>query len=93
VSEKDITKALISCREYIENPELVTIRQGFSLLDLKHYIDSHGYGKLTLPDLIKKAPILAPVNFLGYNHFVPRRHEGSSALGRSGLGKSNHAAR
>jgi predicted double-glycine peptidase len=74
-SEKDIARALISRREYIENPELVKIRQGFSLLDLKRYVDSHGYrgigyGKLTFADLAKKAPVMVPVNFLGYNHFV-----------------------
>ena len=74
-SEKDIARALISRREYIENPELVKIRQGFSLLDLKRYVDSHGYrgigyGKLTFADLVKKAPVMVPVNFLGYNHFV-----------------------
>jgi uncharacterized protein len=75
VSEKDIARGLMSRREYIENPELVRIREGFSLLDLKRYVDSHGYrgigyGKLTSADLVKKAPILVPVNFLGYNHFV-----------------------
>lgn len=74
-SEKDIARALISRREYIENPELVKIRQGFSLLDLKRYVDSNGYrgigyGKLSFADLVKKAPLMVPVNFLGYNHFV-----------------------
>lgn len=75
VSEKDIARALISRKEYIENPELVKIRQGFSLLDLKRYVDSHGYegigfGKLAFVDLVEKAPVIVPVNFVGYNHFV-----------------------
>lgn len=75
VSEKDLAKALMSRKEYIENPEFVKIRQGFSLLDLKRYVDGRGYqgigfGKLTFADLIEKAPIMVPVNFLGYNHFV-----------------------
>lgn len=74
-SEKDIARALISRREYVENPELVKIRQGFSLLDLKRYVDSHGYqgigfGKLAFADLVEKEPIMVPVNFIGYNHFV-----------------------
>jgi predicted double-glycine peptidase len=74
-SEKDIARALISRREYVENPELVKIHQGFSLLDLKRYVDSHGYqgigfGKLAFADLVEKAPIMVPINFLGYNHFV-----------------------
>jgi predicted double-glycine peptidase len=75
VSERDIARALMSRREYIETPELVKIRQGFSLLDLKRYVDSHGYhgigfGKMAFADLVEKAPLMVPVNFLGYNHFV-----------------------
>jgi predicted double-glycine peptidase len=75
VSEKDVAKALMIRKEYIENPTLVKIRQGFSLLDLKRYVDGHGYrgigyGKLTFAELVNKAPVLAPVNLVGYNHFV-----------------------
>jgi uncharacterized protein len=45
------------------------------LLDLKRYVDDRGYeatgyGHLTLDDLVEAAPIMVPVNFLGYNHFV-----------------------
>ena len=75
VTEKQVATALMGREEYIKNPLLVNIRQGFSLLDLKRYADGHGYegigyGKLTLDDLVKKAPIIIPVNLLGYNHFV-----------------------
>ncbi|MGZ8223741.1 MAG: C39 family peptidase [Methylobacter sp.] len=75
VTEKDVAKALMSRPEYIKFPGLVTIRQGFSLLDLKRYVDARGYkgigyGKLTFDDLLKKAPIIVPVNLFGYNHFV-----------------------
>lgn len=75
VTEKQVAIALMGREEYIKNPLLVNIRQGFSLLDLKRYADGHGYegigfGKLTLDDLIKRAPIIVPVNLLGYNHFV-----------------------
>jgi predicted double-glycine peptidase len=75
VSERDIAKALIRRREYVENPELIKIRQGFSLLDLKRYVDSRGYrgigyGKMTFTELVERAPLMVPVNFLGYNHFV-----------------------
>ncbi|MCL7422660.1 MAG: C39 family peptidase [Methylobacter sp.] len=75
VTEKEVAKALMSRDEYIKNPGLVNIRQGFSLLDLKRYADAHGYkgmgyGKLTLDDLIKKAPIIVPISIMGYNHFV-----------------------
>jgi uncharacterized protein len=75
VTEKQVATALMGREEYIKNPVLVNIRQGFSLLDLKRYADGRGYegigfGKLTLDDLMKKAPIIVPVNLLGYNHFV-----------------------
>jgi predicted double-glycine peptidase len=75
VPEREIAKALMRREEYIAHPGLIRIRQGFSLLDLKRYADQRGYegvgyGKLTLEDLIERAPIMVPVNFKGYNHFV-----------------------
>ena len=75
VSEREIAKGLIGREEYIENPALVRVRHGFSLLDLKRYVDGRGYkgigyGQLTLEDLIEQAPIMVPINSLGYNHFV-----------------------
>jgi predicted double-glycine peptidase len=75
VTEKEIARGLISRGEYIEHPELVQIREGFSLLDLKRYVQTRGYkglgfGKLDLNDLIERAPIMVPINALGYNHFV-----------------------
>ena len=75
VSEREVAKGLISRDRYIENPSLVQMRQGFSLLDLKNYVDARGYsgigyGRLDLEDLIERAPVITPVNFNGYNHFV-----------------------
>jgi predicted double-glycine peptidase len=75
VTEKEVATALMGREEYIKNPLLVNIRQGFSLLDLKRYADARGYegigyGKLTLEGLVKKAPIIVPLNLFGYNHFV-----------------------
>lgn len=75
VTEKDIAKGLISREEYIKAPLLVKVRFGFSLLDLKRYVDARGYtgigyGKLDLEDLIEKAPIITPIHTNGYNHFV-----------------------
>jgi predicted double-glycine peptidase len=75
VSEREIAAGLIARAEYLEDPRLVRIRQGFSLLDLKRYVDGRGYqgigyGKLTLEDLIERAPIMVPVRLHGYNHFV-----------------------
>jgi uncharacterized protein len=75
VSERDVAKGLIRREEYLQNPALVQIRQGFSLLDLKRYAEQRGYegigyGKLTLEDLIERAPVMVPIDAVGYNHFV-----------------------
>jgi len=75
VQEKEIAKALIQRKEYIDDPSLVLAREGFSLLDLKRFVDKRGYqglgfGKLELADLIERAPVMVPVNLAGYNHFV-----------------------
>lgn len=75
VTEKQVANGLMGRREYIQNPKLVQICEGFSLLDLKHYVQVHGFkgeglGQLDFNDLIDNAPIMVPVDALGYNHFV-----------------------
>ena len=75
VTEKEVATELIGRKEYLENPELLKIKQGFSLLDLKRYVDKRGflgegYGGLTMENLIALAPVLIPINLDGYNHFV-----------------------
>jgi predicted double-glycine peptidase len=75
VTEKEVANGLMGRREYIKHPELVQIQEGFSLLDLKRYVQAHGFkgeglGQLDLNDLIENAPIMVPVDALGYNHFV-----------------------
>jgi predicted double-glycine peptidase len=75
VDEREIAMGLIGREEYVTNPTLVQIRQGFSLLDLKRYVDARGYegigyGKLTVEDLVERAPVMVPINTNGYNHFV-----------------------
>jgi predicted double-glycine peptidase len=75
VTEKEVARGLIKRQEYIDQPELVRIREGFSLLDLKRYVDQRGYdgigyGKLEVENLTELAPILVPINTIGYNHFV-----------------------
>jgi uncharacterized protein len=75
VTEKQIARSLMSRGEYVKNPTLVQLREGFSLLDLKRYVHAHGFkgegfGQLEFNDLIEQAPIMVPVNALGYNHFV-----------------------
>lgn len=73
--EKTVAKGLINREEYIKDPELLKINEGFSLLDLSRYtkkigLQGKGYGGLKLKDLLTLAPILIPVNLSGYNHFV-----------------------
>lgn len=75
VTEKDIAVSLMKREEYIRNPKLVRIREGFSLLDLKRNAEArgyqgNGYGKLQLKDLAAKAPLIVPITTNGYNHFV-----------------------
>jgi predicted double-glycine peptidase len=75
VSEREIAKGLIERDEYLAQPLLVRARHGFSLLDLKRYVEQRGYqgigyGRLTLADLVERAPLIVPVRFFGYNHFV-----------------------
>ena len=75
VTEKEVAVGLIQREEYVQNPSIVNTRQGFSLLDLKRYVDGLGYegiglGRITFRDLTERAPVIVPVNFYGYNHFV-----------------------
>lgn len=75
VTEKEVATSLMSRKEYVENPQLLQIREGFSLADLKRHVDSRGYrgvgyGRLQLADLVAKAPIIVPITVRGYNHFV-----------------------
>jgi uncharacterized protein len=75
VTEKEVALYLIKREEYLQTPELVQLRQGFSLLDMERYVAQRGYkgigyGKLTLHDLKENAPIIVSINMHGYTHFV-----------------------
>jgi hypothetical protein len=78
VTEKEVAEALMHRTAYVEHPELIQLREGFSILDLKRYVQTYGggrykgegLGQLDLSDLIERAPIIVSVNALGYNHFV-----------------------
>ncbi|MEJ2726693.1 MAG: C39 family peptidase [Deltaproteobacteria bacterium] len=75
VTERSVALGLIDREEYITNPNLVRFRQGFSLLDMKRFVDGLGYegiglGQLTLSGLFARAPIIVPVNLQGFPHFV-----------------------
>lgn len=84
-TERSVALGMISRKEYLSNPELLRIRQGFSLLDLKSYVDKLGYeglglGQLKFEDLIEHAPIIVPVVLQGYPHFVIFRGATSSSV-------------
>jgi predicted double-glycine peptidase len=71
VPEKKIAEAMLRRTD----PLRVKVRGGFSLLDLKRFVESRGYTgegytQLTLEDLVKFGPTIVPVNLDGYNHFV-----------------------
>lgn len=75
VSERSVALGLIDRPEYIANPEVVRLRQGFSLLDMKRFVDGLGYqgvglGQMSFNDLLEYAPIIVPVDLRGYPHFV-----------------------
>jgi len=75
VGEKEVAIGLIAQTRYVENPNLLRLRHGFSLFDLKRYVDARGYlgigfGQMELEDLIEKAPIMVPITSNGYKHFV-----------------------
>jgi predicted double-glycine peptidase len=78
VTEREIARGLMRRPEYVSQPFRVRAQQGFTLLDLKRYVDGRGYegigyGRLTLADLDEHAPILVPLSLHGYNHFVVYR--------------------
>jgi len=85
VTERSVALGLIDREEYLANPDLVKIRQGFSLLDLKRFVDDLGYhgiglGHLTLEDLFSRAPLIVPVNLQGFPHFVVFRGTTSNSV-------------
>jgi uncharacterized protein len=71
VPEKTIAEAMLRRTD----PLRVQVSGGFSLLDLKRFVDGlgyegTGYGELTLENLTEFGPIIVPINTRGYNHFV-----------------------
>ena len=75
VTEHGIAIAMVRRDDYLTDPDLLRQQQGFSLLDLKRYVqhrgyDGVGYSGLTLEDLMQRAPVMVPINLHGYQHFV-----------------------
>lgn len=75
VTEREVAVGLIAQTRYVENPAVIRLRHGFSLLDLKRFVDrlglqGVGFGRLDVDDLVERAPIIVPISSNGYNHFV-----------------------
>ena len=75
VAELEIATGMMGRAEYLASPTLVRVRQGFSLLDLKRFVDGRGYngvglGQLDFEHLLSRSPIIVPINTHGYQHFV-----------------------
>ena len=74
-TEHSVSLGLINREEYLANPSLVRLRQGFSFLDMKRFVDNLGFeglglGQMAFLDLLEYAPIIVPINIFGYPHFV-----------------------
>jgi uncharacterized protein len=74
VSEHDVAIAMLRRT----SPLLVRARLGFSLLDLKIYAATQGfgavgYGQMTIADLDAIAPAIVPIRRHGFRHFVVYR--------------------
>jgi predicted double-glycine peptidase len=74
-SEREVAVTMMARPEYLANPDLVRARQGFSLLDMKRFVERRGYtgvglGKMDFDALVARAPAIVPINRRGYQHFV-----------------------
>jgi predicted double-glycine peptidase len=86
LTERDVAIGLVTREVYLQDPNSLRIRQGFSLFDMDRYVEERGYegeafGSLTYDDLLSLAPAIVPIRVHGYNHFVVFR----GALGRNVL--------
>jgi predicted double-glycine peptidase len=71
VSERAVAQGMLRYTE----PLRVRYRGGFSLLDMKRYVEERGYQatgfrELTFDDLVLFEGAIVPLNIHGYNHYV-----------------------
>jgi predicted double-glycine peptidase len=91
IPERDIAMAMLRATD----TELVKQRLGFSLLDLKRFLESRGYagdgyGDVGLADLVALAPAIVPIKLQAFDHFVVFR---GLAAGRVVLADSAYGNR
>ena len=89
VNEEEIITSILQRAD----PVKIKARQGFSLLDLKHFAvarghEADGYGKLDLLHLAELGPAIVPTIIGGNDHFVVFRgvREGRVLLADPGFG-------
>ncbi len=75
LTERDVAIGLVSREAYLEDPDILKARRGFSLLDMHRYVERLGYdgealGNVVYEDLSDLAPAVVPVRVNGYSHFV-----------------------
>jgi predicted double-glycine peptidase len=75
VTEREVALGFIAREEYLAQPEIVRIRQGFSLLDMRRFVERRGYrgvglSHVSYQSLVAMAPAIVPLHLHGYNHFV-----------------------
>ncbi len=71
ITEQEIAEAMLNRGD----PLKVKVRGGFSLLDMKRFVDAlgfsgNGYQKLVMDQLDSLGPAIVAVNLGDYNHFV-----------------------
>lgn len=71
VSEQTVAQGMLRHTE----PLRVRYRGGFSLLDMKNYVEERGYRatgfrELSFEDLVLFVGAIVPLNLYGYNHYV-----------------------
>ena len=69
--ERTIAEAMLEQTD----SELVRAQLGFSMLDLKRFVEGRGYrgtgyAEVTMDDLVELGPAIVPVRLTSYDHFV-----------------------
>jgi predicted double-glycine peptidase len=90
VSERDVARGMLRMTE----PLKVKYRNGFSLLDMKHYVESRGlkgigYRGMKLAQIVKQGSVIVPVLQYGNPHFIVVRglnSEGGLDIADPGFG-------
>lgn len=80
VGEEQVFRAM-----YAAGDQATIHKVGFSLLDMKRYLDTHGYAadgfRLSLDDLIAMdAPAIVMIDTSGYKHFVVFKGDGAGRV-------------